>query len=340
MSDKVDRFLAEHPLIDTFELLLPDLVGIPRGKRLSVDELKSALAGHGYFPSTVYAIDTTGANVDESGLVWEEGDADRPLSLDSASLRAVPWHANRAQILGGLNDHDGSAFFGDCRRALIPLIDALAAQGWRAAVALELEFYLFDPQPSNDGRPQVPVSLRKGRRADEIDVYLHEQLDEHGPFFELLDSYCAAQDIPAKSAVAEFAPGQFEVNLEHVADPLQACDDALMFKRCVKNAALQSDLSASFMAKPFEAHSGSGLHIHISLIDDQNRNVFGELSGGEERLRHAVWGLQRVMAESMLFCAPNGNSYRRLQPDSYAPLAPSWGINNRTVALRVPAGPR
>ena len=96
---------------------------------------------------------------------------------------------------------------------------------------------------------------------------------------------------------------------------------------------------ASFMAKPFAQTSGSGLHIHLSLVDGDGRNLFGETAAGERTLRHAVCGLQALMPESMLIFAPNANSYRRLRPATYAPTAPTWGYNNRTVALRIPPGP-
>jgi glutamine synthetase len=79
--------------------------------------------------------------------------------------------------------------------------------------------------------------------------------------------------------------------------------------------------------------------VHLSLYDRDGRNLFGETPEGDALLRHAVWGLQALMPESMLLCAPNANSYRRLRPLTYAPMAPTWGWNNRTVALRIPPSP-
>ena len=93
---------------------------------------------------------------------------------------------------------------------------------------------------------------------------------------------------------------------------------------------------ATFMAKPFIEHSANGLHVHLSLVDRDGAN---QLAADETLMGHAIAGLQATMAEGMLLFAPNANSYRRLRPWSYAPLAPSWGHNNRTVALRIPAGP-
>lgn len=340
MDDRLRAFLDEHPLVETVEIILPDLVGVARGKRFDVGELAAALRGEAVFSSTLYALDTAGANVDRSGLVWEEGDADRPISLDLATLAPVPWNAGRAQILGGLDDHDGTPFFADTRRLLGRVAEGFAAHGLRPVTALELEFYLLDPALDAAGLAQLPESRRLGRRARECEVYSFDRLAEVDGFLDTLKGYCQAQGIPAKGAVSEFAPGQFEVNLKHVNDPVTAADHALLFKRCVKVAAEAHGLRACFMAKPFEQLSGNGLHIHLSLVDEAGRNVFAQGEAGEALLRHGIHGLQQVMAESMLIFAPNANSYRRLQPLSYAPTAPTWGINNRTVALRVPAGPR
>lgn len=339
MEQRLGVFLDEHPLVETVDVILPDIVGIARGKRFDIGELEAALRGEAVFSSTLYALDSTGANVDRSGLVWEEGDADRPIRLDIDTLLPVPWNPERAQILGGLDDHDNTPFFADSRAILRRVAEGFAAHGLAPVTALELEFYLLDAELDAEGLGQLPQSRRLGRRPRECEVYSFDRLAEVESFLDTLKSFCAAQAIPAKGAVAEFAPGQFEVNLKHVADPVQAADHALLFKRCVKAAAAAHGFRACFMAKPFEALSGSGLHIHLSLVDARGVNIFAQGEAGEALLRRGIFGLQQVMGESMLLFAPNANSYRRLRPLSYAPTAPTWGINNRTVALRVPAGP-
>jgi glutamine synthetase len=94
------------------------------------------------------------------------------------------------------------------------------------------------------------------------------------------------------------------------------------------------------MAKPFTARAGSGLHVHVSLNDARGANLFAsEEPAGTPMLRHAIGGMRATMPESMAVFAPNANSYRRFVSESYAPIAPIWGINNRSVSLRVPAGP-
>jgi glutamine synthetase len=198
--------------------------------------------------------------------------------------------------------------------------------------ALELEFYLLREQ--GRGRRAGPVrAVPEGAPGQ---VYGLQPLDDREPFLSRLAAFCAAQDLPAKSAVSEYAPDQFEVNLGHLPDPVRAADHAFLLKRAVKAAARAEGLLATFMARPLPGQSPSGLHVHVSLVTADGDNLFAR---DERALRHAVAGLQATMAESMLLCAPNANSYRRLRPLTYAPTAPTWGHNNRTVALRIPIGP-
>lgn len=339
MLSALDAFLAEHPLTDSVDLLIPDLSGILRGKRLPPSAVRGALQGEAFFTTSVYALDCTGANVDRSGLIWEEGDADRPLRLDPATLRQVPWRPGGAQILGALADSDGKPFFADCRHIVARLAQRLRQMGFRPVAALELEFYLIDAANDAAGRPQLSMSERLGRRPSETEVYTPERMEDQEAFFELVDRYATIQELPVKGALCEFAPGQYEINLGHGDDMVLAADQGVMLKRCVKAAARATGQRATFMAKPFEHESGNGLHIHLSLYDQDGRNLFGETEEGETLLRHAVWGLQATMPEAMLILAPNANSYRRLRPLTYAPTTTSWGWNNRTVALRVPPGP-
>ena len=105
-------------------------------------------------------------------------------------------------------------------------------------------------------------------------------------------------------------------------------------------AAAKHGVTATFMAKPFAEYAGSGLHLHLSLEDAAGRNLFADAaSEGSLLLSQCIGGMRETMAESVAIFAPNGNSYRRFRPLSYAPIAPTWGVNNRSVSLRVPSGP-
>jgi glutamine synthetase len=202
-----------------------------------------------------------------------------------------------------------------------------------------LEFYLIDQARTAAGGPQPPISAVTGQRLNQTQVYSMSDLDEFGGLLAEIASACRVQNIPAYTAVAEYAPGQFEVNLKHRPDAVSACDDAVLLKRLIKAQSRKHGLDATFMAKPYPERSGSGTHIHVSLLDESGRNVFGGDEASDTSLGHALGGLLETMPESMALFVPNANSFRRFQPGSYAPMAPTWGHNNRTVALRIPAGP-
>jgi len=329
-------FLARFPATTSVDVVLPDLNGVPRGKRLSRAAFEATLPGGLSFATSLYALDTTGANVDASGLVWEEGDADRPCLLDMATLAPMPWREGGAQVLAGLGEPDGTPFFADPRALLRRVAGRFEPLGLRPVCALELEFYLLAPGGAGHGRPRPAVVRAGPREPREIQVYSLDELDAQDRFFSRLEGFCLAQEVPLKSVVSEYALGQFEANLGHVAEPLRAADHAFLLKRAIRAAARAEGLGATFMAKPFEDQAPNGLHVHVSLIDAKGANAFAR---DPSLLEHAIGGLKATMAEAMLLCAPNANSYRRLRPLSYAPLAPTWGHNNRTVALRVPAGP-
>jgi len=109
-------------------------------------------------------------------------------------------------------------------------------------------------------------------------------------------------------------------------------------KRLIKGVASKHGLIASFMAKPFEEEAGNGMHIHCSVLDDQGINIFNDgTEKGTAKLQQAIGGCLTYMAESVAILAPTYNAYRRFQKGCHAPTFPSWGYENRTVAVRVPA---
>jgi len=322
-------FRKRCPDLDTVDLILPDLAGIGRGKRLTAAAFEAALGAGLSFPSSLYGMDATGANVDASGLIWEQGDADRPCRIDLTTLAPVPWRPGGAQVLAGLGEPGGGPCYADPRQVLASVAARFEPLGLTPIAAVELEFCLLDGRSGRDGRP-------RSRELEAGAVYGLEPLEAEQAFLGRLQGYCKVQGLAVKSAVSEYAPGQFEVNLGHVADPLRAADQAFLLKRAVKAAARTDGRQATFMAKPLAERAANGMHVHVSLADREGGNHF---AAAPAALRHAIGGLQATMAEAMLLFAPNANSFRRLRPWSYAPTAPTWGENNRTVALRVPFGP-
>jgi glutamine synthetase len=146
-------------------------------------------------------------------------------------------------------------------------------------------------------------------------------------------------DIPADTTISEAGPGQFEINLMHAPDALKAADDAWFFKLLVNGLARRHGFAASFMAKPYPEYSGSGLHMHFSILDETGRNIFDDgTAKGSAMLRHAVAGCLQAMPGSMLILAPHATSYDRFVPGAHAPTGIAWAYENRTTALRIPSG--
>ncbi len=320
------------------DLLLPDTNGLLRGKRITREALEKVYADGICLPMSLIATDITGNTVEETGLGYDIGDEDRICRPVPGSLRSVPWAPRpMAQLLLSMEDGNGGTFEVNPRAVLQQVLAGFRQLGLTPVVAVELEFYLFDAVPDPQGRPQTPRHPQTGLRSDSTQVYYLQELDDNREFTDAVDAACRLQRIPADTAVAEYAPGQFEINLKHRNDALAACDDALFLKRTIKAIAQQQSKLASFMAKPFTGQAGSGLHLHVSLLDHQGRNLFaGSAEAPAPALLNALGGLQRVAAESLLLFAPHANSYRRFVPNAFVPLNDSWGFNNRTVALRIP----
>ncbi len=338
-EDHVAAFRAAHPEIVAVDLMICDMCGILRGKRVTAGSMEKLFSGGVVMPGSTYALDVTGSNVDATGLGMVDGDPDYVCRGVAATLAPVPW-AKRptGQVLASMYHDDGRPYFLDPRHVLDRVTARFRELGLTPVVAIELEFYLLDRERDAKGRPQPPVSPTTGKRATDTQVYGIDDLDEAGPVMDDIAAACVLQSIPTSVATAEYAPSQYEINLHHQPDPLAACDHAVLLKRAVKGVARKHGLEATFMAKPFADLSANGLHIHVSLIDGKGGNVFDDAAeDGDARLWHAIGGLKATMAESMAIFGPNANSYRRLQPNAYAPLATAWGFNNRTVALRIPA---
>lgn len=341
----VQAFLDAHPEISSVDLLISDLNGVMRGKRIPRESLGKAYAGGIALPASVFALDILGNTIEETGLGLDSGDGDRLCRPVPGSLKPVPWVArgHQAQLLMTMEEFDGTPFFADPRQLLKRVLGRLTALGLTPVVALELEFYLVDRERTAAGLIQPPCSPVSGERATQSQLYSMLELDEYADLLEEVQGAAKLQGLPLDTALKECAPGQFEINLIHCDDVLAACDHAVQLKRLIKGVALRHGFEATFMAKPYGQEAGNGMHVHVSLLDEAGRNVLSEAGDdplGSPRLRQAVAGLLALMPATMAICAPNLNAFRRLQPGLYVPMAPTWGFDNRSVALRIPAGPR
>ncbi len=343
MPEEARRIMQQYPETRVLEVLLPDINGILRGKRASREEFTRALTTGINLPAATALLDSQGRVFTSLEFGSTDGDPDVLCRPVPGSLAPVPWaFVPTMQLLTSMINMDGSPFFADSRHVLQTVLDQHRKLGHQPVVAIELEFYLLQdaeaqaPEPRR-GRIPGTDALQRGPQYASLDDFF--ELEE---FLEAIQTACRAQGIPASTAVVEYSPGQFEVNLQHVNDALLACDHALLLRRIVKAVARRAGMAATFMAKPFAEHSGNGMHIHASILDEEGQNIFAQGTRLDtdfrvgDTLRHAVGGLAQSMAESMALFAPNANSYRRLRPGSYVALTPNWGVNNRNLALRVP----
>lgn len=331
------NWLRKNPQVRTIRVAAADLNGQARGKRIPSRFADKAVEGGTRFPMSVLNLDIWGEDIDDSPLVFESGDKDGVLKPTERGFMPMPWlDAPTALLPIWMFHEDGRPYAGDPRHALRAVLDRYKALGLTPVCAVELEFFLID----DSGRKlQVPPSPRTGKRRVAGEILSLRALDQFDSFFTDLYDACEEMDIPADTAISEAGLGQFEINLMHCDDALRAADDAWLFKMLVKGLARRHGFAASFMAKPYEDYSGSGLHMHFSVLDAEGNNVFD--NGGEDgtdTLRHAVAGCLKAMPGSALIFAPHANSFDRMVPGSHAPTGVSWAYENRTSAIRIPSG--
>ena len=339
-TQRLDELLAERPETKYLELLLPDLNGILRGKRVAVSEAKAVCENGVYLPGGTTLLAALGQTLPGMHYGAEDGDPDVNCTVLPHSLAPIGW-SNEPTIQGllELRGLDGTAYFADSRHVLAQVVEKLKAQDIHVVIAPELEFYLLDASANTNPAPR-PVSIPgTSLNAEGLQFAIVEDLYEIDGFLSDVMRECEAQSVPASTAVAEFSPSQYEVNLHHCNDPVLACDHAVLLRRIIKQSARRHGFAATFMAKPFAELSGSGLHFHVSLLNGAGVNLFAPDRSNErysEKLAHAVGGVGKLLAESMAIFAPHANSYRRYRPDAYVPMAPTWGLNHRDVAFRLP----
>lgn len=333
----LENWLRKHPQVRTIRVAAADLNGQARGKRIPARFADTVLKNGTRFPMSVLNLDIWGEDIDDSPLVFEQGDADGILRPTERGFMPMPWlEAPTALLPIWMFRDNGRPYEGDPRQALRLVVDRFRTRGLTPVVAMELEFFLID----DSGKTlQVPLSPRSGKRRKAAETLSIRALDAFDTFFTDLYDACEAMDIPADTAISETGLGQFEINLMHSDDALRAADDAWLFKMLVKGLARRHGFAASFMAKPYAEYSGNGLHTHFSLLDATGRNVFDNGGPeGTETLMQAIAGCLDGIHDSTLLFAPHANSYDRLVPGAHAPTAICWGYENRTVAIRVPSG--
>jgi len=325
--------------VECIDAVIVDISGTMRGKRLPIADAPRLFETGMQLPRSVYLMDVKGEMVNPFGRGFGDGDPDGTAWPVPGTISRV-WGEPRLQLLATMRNEDGAPTAGEPRAALELVLDRFADHRLTPVVALELEFYLVDCARDASGAPQPPLDPRSGLREKDNAVYSIEDLDRYAVFHAALNEAARVQNVPVSAASSEYAPGQFEINLHHQSDARRAADHAVFLRQIVKVAARAAGFEATFMAKPYPDRIGSGLHIHASILDATGRNIFDDgTPEGSESLRHAIGGLQALMPESMALFAPSLNSYRRFEPDMFAPVNRRWGVNNRSAGLRIPVSP-
>lgn len=326
--------LAESELIEAFII---DVNGVPRGKWLQRDRADALLDGGIAIPRSAYLLDIWGRDIFEGGIAFDTGDPDGICVAVPHSVARMHWTEGcAAQVLLTMREADGSLFYADPRGVLTRVLDRFAEKGLTPALGVELEFYLVDPNRQGGQRiaPRgADESFWRGWQTDTMGLW---EIHDYEPILRDLLRAAEAQQIALDTLISENGPGQFEVTLRYLPDALRLADDAVLFKRAVKQIARKHGLCATFMAKPFGDWAGSGMHVHTSVLDRAGVNVFaGDAARPSPLLYHALGGLVAAMPDTMLTFAPHANSYRRFAPGTHAPVFGDWGHDNRMSAIRV-----
>ncbi len=323
-------YRAAHGTPERIELLLCDLNAILRGKWLPGDQASKLTAGQVRLPISTYAPTIMGTEPPETGLGIVVGDPDGVIVPVPGTLKPVPWaDGHVAQVLVEMDDPAGEDDLSS-RRLLRSVLSRFSRLGLSPVIATELEFYIHRPRKKSDDAPRPPNRLPVAQNY-ELDV-----LDRFAPVLSEIQSASKAQGLATDTLIAEFGPGQFEINFHHTDDVLAAADTALLFRRLVRGVVAGHGLEATFMAKPYAREPGNGMHVHVSVQDSEGGNIFDGGTGPSDRLLAAVAGVLATMPDVQAIFAPHMNSYRRFQPDSFAPSRPDWGYDHRGAAVRLP----
>lgn len=332
------RSMIDEGSIDTVLVAFADLQGRLVGKRVMGQYFLDVVA-HGSIEACNYLL---AVDVDMTPLPgyqtfnWDQGYGDFSAVPDLATLRLVPWLEKTALVLCDLVDEaERLPVAVSPRRILQHQEERAAALGFTVKIGAELEFFLF-----KDSYAEAAAKRYHGLvpHADVIEDYHILQTSRDEYLIREIRNGLQAAGVPVEFSKGEAGRGQHEINLVY-ADATEMADRNTVYKNAAKEMADQHGRSLTFMAKYAMDEVGSSCHIHSSLWDKRGRkSVMSDPKGPDgmsKTFRHWLGGLVHCSRELTLLFAPTVNSYKRFQPDSWAPTAVAWGIDNRTCGLRV-----
>lgn len=307
--------------IHTVELLFADVFGVLRGKKVPANQWPRVEHEGSHLPGAPLYWGVRCECPDESPAGgMDQGYPDMVIKPIPDTLRQVPWRPGIAQVFCQIENPDGTPSELCPRNALISVLEEYDADGVEAQIALEMEFYLLDPVTHRPLITQMNTyGVYDSSPYDAVLTDMMKNLVEYG--------------LPVEAGMQEYGTGQIEITLRYDR-ALKAADDAILMRGAVKELAAKHGLVATYMAKPFDEESGSGLHIHQSMWRD-GKNLFDAPEGPSEYAMHYLGGLQQRIAEFSLLGSWSINDYKRRQDFTLCPTTDSWGGDNRTVAIRM-----
>jgi glutamine synthetase len=328
--------MMDDGLLDTVLVTFPDMQGRLMGKRLTTHFFLDHVVGDGTHACS-YLL---GTDVDMTTLPgfrmtsWQTGYHDFKIKPDMTTLRLAPWLEKTAIVLGDVFTDEGEPVEEAPRRILQRQVERLAALGYTAKVASELELYLFK-ETYESAREKHYHDLRPyGTFIQDYSILATTK--EEGILRQIRNAMNAA-GVPVEGSKGEWGHGQEELNLEY-AEPVEMADRHVLYKHGAKEIAALNGVAVTFMAKWNGDQAGSSFHLHSSLWDAAGRPVFWDERqplGMSETFQHYLAGQLAYTGELMYFYAPFVNSYKRYREGTFAPIRLAWGHDNRTCGLRV-----
>ncbi len=311
-----------------------DVDGVFRGKYLSLDKFWGAAEGGFGFCDVVFGWDVCDELYDNSRVTgWHTGYPDTLARIDLGTFRVIPWEPDTAAFIVDFCDREGGPLAVSPRQVLQRVAERARALRLQVKCGAEYEFFFFR---------ETPTSLRqKGYRnltplSPGMFGYSWVRTSESASLVHALLDGLRDFDIPIEGFHTETGPGVFEAAIGYD-DILPAADKAALFKTAVKEIAARHGLVACFMAKWNPDLPGCSGHMHQSLWAD-GKNLFAG-GGGPQGLSAAlaayVGGQVALLPEIAALVWPTVNSYKRSVPNTWAPVSATWGVENRTCALRV-----
>ncbi|HEX8037966.1 MAG TPA: glutamine synthetase family protein [Chryseosolibacter sp.] len=331
----VIQYVRDHPS-GKVKIAFADIDGVLRGKYISAEKFVSVLKDGSGFCDVIFGWDSGDVSYDNVRYTgWHTGYPDAPARIDLSTFRKIPWEGDVPFFLGDLIDEKNQPAYVCPRQLLKKISSDLSMAGYSGYASQEFEWFNFRESPASAREKNYNnmIPLTPGMFGYSV---LRSSLNN--PFFADLFELLGRFNVPLEGLHTETGPGVLEAAIRY-AEIGEAADRAILFKTAVKEIAYKHGILATFMAKISETLPGCGGHIHQSLWDTQaKKNLFfdeGDELKMSELMKSYLAGQLYCLPHVLPMYAPTVNSYKRLVEGAWAPTTLTWGVDNRTVAIRV-----